>query len=254
MQRVSPWANDSVAPLQAAGALVPLVQTERGVIFDRQFHGTAFFISDAGLFLTAGHVVDQFPNEWPPLTLLILNVHGLTAMRVAWVTRHPTVDVALGLAVIEEGQRAMPSPLALSTQRLTAGRHVAILGYPQTVTQHTIGDDGDALSRLRFTPDFYEGNILEHHPTGVSLAKWPTYSTDISPPPPLKDFSGISGGPLVATDSLHVHGVASSTSETYALCTDVETVLDWDVFEHDVAGCLTVRQFEKRYPGVVRVV
>jgi hypothetical protein len=199
-------------------------------------------------------VVDDFPNESPPLVVVIVNVFGPTVMPVAWVTRHPTADVALGLVVLREHQPAKLSPLTLSTRRLEPGEHVAVLGYPQTVTRHAMSPEGEALSQLSFTPDYYEGDVLEHHPNGVSLAKWPSYSTDIMPPPPLKDFSGISGGPLVTAENVHVHGVLCSASEMYALCTDIETVLAWDVFKHDAHGSLTVRQFDQRYPGVIRLV
>lgn len=230
-----------------------MIETPHGPVFHDQLHGTAFFISEAGFFLTAAHVVEPFPNEAPPLRVVILGGYGVTIMHVAFVTRHPTYDVALGLAVVEKSQPAKPSPMTLSTRTLDAGSHVAILGYPQTRTAHKLSEAGEALSKFTFTPDFYEGDVLEHHPEGVSLARWPAYSTDIVPPAPLKDFSGISGGPLVAADSVHVHGIVCSASESYAICTDIETVLDWDVFEHDVAGTVTIRQFGQRYPGVIRI-
>lgn len=99
--RVSPWANKTVAPLQAAGALVPIVETPRGWVFDDQRHGTAFFISETGFFLTAAHVIEDFPNVSPPLKVLIIGGYGAAVMPVAFITRHPSFDLALGLAVID---------------------------------------------------------------------------------------------------------------------------------------------------------
>jgi hypothetical protein len=184
----------------------------------------------------------------------IVNVHGLTTMPVAWVMRHPTADVSVGLAIVREDQPAKVSPLTLSTRRLGPGEHVAVLGYPRTSTRHALNAEGEAISQLTFTPDYYEGDVLEHHPNGVGLAKWPAYSTDIVPPPSLKDFSGISGGPLVTPENVHVHGLLCSASEGYALCTDMQTVLDWDVFQRDARGVMTVCQLDSEYVGVVRVI
>jgi hypothetical protein len=70
---------------------------------------------------------------------------------------------------------------------------------------------------------------------------------------PFTDLSGISGGALVDSTTVHVHGIASSASESYSLCSDIETVLNWDVFAHNKDGSLTVRQFQDRYPGIIRI-
>jgi hypothetical protein len=114
---------------------------------------------------------------------------------------------------------------------------------------HDEDEGGDALCQFTFTPGYFEGEVLEHHPDGVGLAaKGPAYSTTIVPPPPLRDFSGISGGP-VSPDSIDVHGIVCSASEGYSVCTDIVPVLDWEVFKHDALGSMSLRQAAARYPG-----
>jgi hypothetical protein len=58
---------------------------------------------------------------------------------------------------------------------------------------------------------------------------------------------------LVAPDTLHVHGVLSSASEDYTLCSDIRSVLAWEVFVHDTLGNVCVEAFSARYPGVFRL-
>jgi hypothetical protein len=86
MAKVSPWANKDVAPMQAAGALVPLVAArgsrKTSLTFANQLHGTAFFISPSGIFLTAAHLTDPFPNQEPALGIIIINANGMSIMPV----------------------------------------------------------------------------------------------------------------------------------------------------------------------------
>ena len=251
----SPWANKSVAPLQAAGLLVRIEETPNGAVGVHQLHGTAFFISDDGFFLTAAHVVEDHPPIEPKLAVMIIGGAGVSVMPVAMVIRHPPADVALGIANISPAAPTRPRPMTLSRRRLEPGEWVAILGYPKSLSEHALSDEGVALTSFTVTPDFYEGEVLEHHPGGVGLAKWPAYSTGIVPPPGsgLADLGGASGGPLVHCGTVFVHGVACSASEQYTLCTDIETVLDWDVFEDAGEGSVTVRDFAVRRPGVIRI-
>jgi hypothetical protein len=142
-----------------------------------------------------------------------------------------------------------PCSLHLSDRRLAAGDDVAILGYPRTRTEYAEDADGDMLCRFTFTPDYFEGEILDHHPSGAGLAShWPAYSTNITPPAPLRDFSGISGGPLVSPDTIEVHGPVCSASDSYSICTDIEPVLSWLVFHHDARGTMSLRELLAR-PG-----
>jgi hypothetical protein len=51
-----------------------------------------------------------------------------------------------------------------------------------------------------------------------------------------------------------MHGLLCSASEQYALCTDVQNVLDWDAFQRDVQGSMTLCQLDPQYLGVIHVV
>jgi hypothetical protein len=251
-ETVSPWANEAIAPLQAAAALVPLVPTDHGLILDKELHGTAFFITDDGWFLTAAHVVQDLPADAPPLVAIIFGGPGYVPLCVRKLVLHPGgVDVAIGR--VDVNPICRPSPMTLSTKRLKTGDAVSVLGYPRTKTTYTTGDNGETLSRLTVTPDYFGGEVLDHHPHGVTLARGSAYTTDIRPPTGhVQDLSGASGGPLVANDTVHVHGLLCSSSEHYSVCTDITEVLDWEVFS-DAAGPFSVREAGRRFPQGLRI-
>lgn len=249
---ISPWSNGTIAPLQAAGAIVPVVASAGGPILGTECHGTAFFLTDDGFFLTAGHVVEECSLVAPAIVVLIFGGPGYAMMPVQFVTRHPTADVALGKTLVDDG--CLPSPMTLSTRRLQQSEAVAVLGYPRSVAIHSPNSEGKVMSRLRCTPDYFEGQVLDFSPTGVGLSKGAAYVTDIvAPTPAIKDLGGASGGPLVASASLHVHGILCSSSEEYAVCTDIAHALDWEVFENQNGDIFTIRAMGQRFSGRIRV-
>lgn len=250
---VSPWSNDSIAPMQAAGAIVPVVASENGPVLGVEAHGTAFFITEDGFFLTAAHVVNTLSPVAPAIVVFIFGGPGYVMMPVQFVAVHPMIDVAIGRVLVSDECR--PSPMTLSTRRLCEGEPVAVLGYPRSTAHHTINSEGRMMSSLSCTPDYFEGRVLGHHPTGISLARTAAYTTDIVPPSPeIKDLGGASGGPLVSSSSLHVHGLLCSAAESYSICTDIEQILDWSIFEIQKEGFLTIRAMGQRFPNQIRVV
>ena len=56
------------------------------------------------------------------------------------------------------------------------------------------GSGTDVEMKLRMRPDYHDGEVLEHHPSGVTLVKEPAYSTSIEPRRDMKDLGGVSGG------------------------------------------------------------
>ena len=218
----------------------------------RELHGTAFFLTDDGMFLTAAHVVEEFPNQDPPFVVFIVGGPGYAIMPVEFITVHPTADVALGKAVVNDQCR--PCPMTLSTKRLLPGEPVSVLGYPHSVAEYALGKNGEALSRLTCTPDFFEGQVLDHHAGGIGLCKGAAYTTDIAPPPGhVSDLGGASGGPLVDSTTLHVHGLLCSASESYSVFTDIAEALDWEVFQLEGQGTLTIRAAGQRYPTKIKI-
>lgn len=243
-----------MAPLQAAGALVPWQDTPNGPVFRPDLHGTGFFIS-TGVFLSARHVFEALPPGHKKMVMIILNVAGVHIMPVAKVIEHPTHDIALGVVHATPEQAALMRPMTLAANTLPVGAEVAVLGYPHNRTDHKLDDDGVALSKLGFTPDFYEGRVEEHSFGGTGLVRrGPTYLTDIAPPPWHFDLGGVSGGPMVSCENGDVHGIYSSGSPgspdgpegpgvpAYSIFTDIAVALDWEVLTDQQGRSLTIRE------------
>jgi hypothetical protein len=89
MAKVSPWANHNVPPMQATGALIPWHEVDGAIQYRREEHGTAFFISADGFFLTARHVVDGCPEFMPALEVMIISAFGLARMPVFFFEATP---------------------------------------------------------------------------------------------------------------------------------------------------------------------
>jgi hypothetical protein len=170
--------------MQAAGALIPWHEVDGALRYKHDEHGTAFFISSDGLFLTAAHVVDGCPAFMPALQVMIISAFGLARLPVLFLKRHPTADVALGKALVDPTERTKPFPMTLASRRLKPGAHVAVLGAVQTETETAFDGTGQPWQRFKFHgPDYFEGEVLEHHPRGVSIApRFPTYATSVVPP------------------------------------------------------------------------
>ncbi len=231
--RTSPWANERVAPLQAAGAFIPVVEESGGFKLGHQLHGTVFFVSDWGLFLTAAHVVQGIERAG----VAILAGAGLLFMRVEEVCIHPDVDLAFGRVIIDPHHPTKICPLAISATKFIPGEEAAILGYPHTV----IGDERSGQT-LGFTPDYFQGDVLDHQSQGVGLARGSVYVTDITIPTGsgIKSLSGASGGPLVTTGAVAVRGALCSASEGYSICTDIEHALAWSDFRTVAGSSLSI--------------
>jgi hypothetical protein len=120
--------------------------TERPVTVD----GTAFFVSEAGTFLTAGHVVQDFlPGHAfaqcprPAIYFQIGQSRG-GGLDLAWFQFQPdacTIDEKLDLAKCKtlenlaaaQGGRFKPLPAAVETGIVQDGTPIAFTGYPLSV-------------------------------------------------------------------------------------------------------------------------
>lgn len=232
--RISPWSNQTIAPLQAAGTIIPLADIPTGRIICPQNHGTVFFISKEGFFLTAGHVCDGL-GCFSHYRVLVISVSGVTLIPVVSLKRHPdvAVDLAIGQVDVSTLSTNLLQPLTLSSKILNAGDHVAVLGYPRNEVVLIAKPNNEGyVTRLRMTPDFYEGDIEDFYPNGFCLVKSSAYMTNIISPPSLKNLSGASGGPLVTVGDIRVFGVLSTASEQYSLCTSVQSLFGWKDFEN----------------------
>src|SRR5688500_6846024 len=126
----SAWRHNHFSPLEGTGQLIPVVKNAAGKqTFDYRNHGTAFFISGAGFFLTAGHVIDDHPDGLP-MVVMTTWADGVRINEVVAFVRHPTSDIAFGLARMKP--QPPIKPWVLSRSPLKAGAPVAVFGFPRT--------------------------------------------------------------------------------------------------------------------------
>jgi hypothetical protein len=196
--------------------------------------GTGFFVSKFGLFLTAKHVVEEHME--------FQNGNGLEAWVVVAgecfgspirdLVLHETADIALGgIAPPRRNDRPVPgfgiSLTRIDSARPDIGEKLFTYGYPRT----ELSREEDVLGgtvKIDMNPDYYDGVLIEHHPEGVSICRWPIYRHSV----PIA--SGLSGGPLLrkATgaaiginctgDSTHHEDVEHGTATDIALALDMK--------------------------------
>ena len=57
---------------------------------------------------------------------------------------------------------------------------------------------------------------------------------------------------MLCPDTLKVYGLLCSSSDSYAVCTDIAAVFDWEVFVHDVDGPLTLGYLAEVNKNIMR--
>lgn len=182
--------------------------------------GTVFFISPAGIFITAKHVVDAYPDgPGSHLHLVLLKEPTYKYAKVLRLIKHPFADIAIGLVDLQkEGWRPKMWPLA--SGQLKIGDPVSSFGY--SLTDQAVKD---TRFHINLNPDFYEGKILDYHPNGYGIAQWPVYSHTMNAQ------SGISGGPVFHQLNSTVYGVCCTgwTPSPGGTFTDIRQILDWPI-------------------------
>jgi S1-C subfamily serine protease len=197
--------NETVEPK----AIVPLLRHEEDGL---SVVGTAFYISHAGLLVTAKHcIVDQRGEVDPDKPASILH----------WSTEHenqflhrpilrgwfsPVADVAVLVAAPMHNRDGHPLPVqsvSLSIERPPPGTDVAAYAYPDTkVTKE------DEKTAVHVSPTLVEGVLLDYFPHGRDRAMihWPVYETNMI------IQSGCSGGPVFSEKGT-VFAVVTSSFE-----------------------------------------
>jgi len=181
-------------PRESCCPLLHYEKTEKSVTL--KILGTAFFISPAGLFITAKHVVEEYDGKISsPLHIMLLKKPNYKIANVIALHQYPQSDFAIGLVdFTNEGWR--PKIFKLSKKRLENGTKVASFGYSKT--EQRIIDN--KKFGIELNPSFYEGEVLSYHENGFTIAKWPVYSHSFECMP------GISGGPVFNQNNTVVHG------------------------------------------------
>jgi hypothetical protein len=128
--------------------------------------GTGFYVSDNGLFVTAGHVIEHVCRDGKQVfPLVILHLHSDVGLFGAseclfrpimqcWLGA--TEDVAFGVAATatnnKTGQELRNWTWTLSWKTLPNGAPVGTYAFPN----HILSDDG---TRISFRPDAYVGTV-----------------------------------------------------------------------------------------------
>lgn len=234
--------------LAGTGIVLPLIETESG---DRTpdfgGHATAFFISGAGFFITAKHVMDDRAYR-DILVVVTIWPDGVRFNPVISISSDAGSDVAIGFCGLVPQPQIQP--WTLSSKPLAPGSPVAVFGFPHNETQ-TRGSGAELEMKLQMRPDYFDGEVREHHPRGFTLVKEPAYETSIDPQSHSPDLGGVSGGPLLSLLTGKVHGILSSSGPGYAVCPDIRGLLDREI---EINGLrLRLRDANTVAPGLFHI-
>lgn len=143
----------------------------------RALQGTAFFVGNCGLFLTARHVLEQAIDRCKgtdcEVGLVTKGSNGKTAEEVVtplttYEYAPPPYDIAIGLAPYKPA-----SPLSLGAIDVSIWQEIATLGYPTSAS----AKEGNALwMNLRAHRGYVQRTTLPRdipigtHPSGIELS------------------------------------------------------------------------------------
>jgi hypothetical protein len=126
----------NAASLYLETYIVPVCRFEvsSNTAWIRRFHGTAFFVNEAGVFITARHVIDKGTEEVAHsggfLGLCVRSPSGsgnVAAHIVAVTAADPPYDICIG-----RSDASYPTLLTVQGVDVQTWRDVATFGYPET--------------------------------------------------------------------------------------------------------------------------
>jgi S1-C subfamily serine protease len=203
--------------------------SESKLQFESTSLGTAFFINEGGLFLTAAHVVQDLGKD-APLRILYpdLDARILIGLKPCQLAIHPTLDIAVGRVQV-------PSKVRLHINDLADGEMhtrepVQAFGYA-----HSLFIDHPAKSRLiggsgllglaaSVTHASHCGEVIEYCPQGVGFLKGQPLFQHTA-----ETIGGQSGGPVFSAVDGFVYGITSRGCEEYGTAIDIRSILDWPI-------------------------
>lgn len=174
--------------------------------------GTAFFIHELGIFVTARHVIADVAQDGAAGDSHIMLVQQLSdrqtvSRMVTNLCIHPSADIVVGLAGIARHIRTaepvnfeLAPKCRLSFKQIDNGTTLAGFGYPKT--ERIVNEN---LTTFNFRGNWSEGAVEDFHIGGTSMLKNSCYQTTMV----IK--SGSSGGPVFHNG--HVVGINSSSFE-----------------------------------------
>ncbi|MBK9293574.1 MAG: trypsin-like peptidase domain-containing protein [Oligoflexia bacterium] len=220
----------SIKPEKMLGSVPALcyVDLTNNNFEDIRILGSAFFVSQNGLFITAKHVVEKDFDSilLGKLQLAVLSHYPKT---VSWLpivnmVIHKYADIAVGQVKIPEEVKIFY--FRIGTFDLAAGDEVITYGFSKTLIKDVPEKN---LKELHLNPQVYDGKIVQAHlkkATRASLTPTPYYAHDI------KLDGGISGGPLVKVKDGAVYATNSTGLETnesgeaHSTSTDIRIALE----------------------------
>src|SRR5690606_31745963 len=121
-----------------------------------------FFISRTGFFVTARHIMDGRAST-DMFAVVTIWADGVRFNPVVHINADVHSDVALGICHLMSQPEIRP--WALSAELLIAGSPVAVFGFPHNETK-TRGEGPDLEMKLGMRPDYFDGEVRQHHPGG----------------------------------------------------------------------------------------
>lgn len=183
-------------------AIVPLVSEnkETGELF---FIGTAFYISNAGLLMTAKHNLfynkDKVFDNLGVFHFLPNNAYILRPIRKLAYANGIDIAYLLPDGILNKEKVSVSSPcLILTNTQPKFDEQLGMYGYPNSRIEKI-----NNIPEAHFNSEFYLGKCREYHKEGFSLLRNPCYQTTIN----IK--SGASGGPVFDSKG-HVFALSST--------------------------------------------
>lgn len=188
--------------VDGSSAVVPLVSQNRNTneVF---FIGTAFFISAAGILMTAKHnLFDKEENLFDNLGVYQFfpdNKFILRPIRGGSYSGSYDIAYLLPEEVRYKNETYFGPALTLTNHKPDLKEQLGMFGYPESRVTYEVKSPAIA----DFNSKFFLGTCVDYHPGGFSLLKNPCYQTNIKIP------SGASGGPVFDKNG-YVFAVAST--------------------------------------------
>jgi hypothetical protein len=169
------------------------------------FLGTGFFISSAGIFVTAKHVLENEKENIYAVTFLPGDQFFMRS--ITQFTYHNLADVGVGTlneARDENGDLLRMNQVPLAEYVPGEGELLSCLGYPHSEIKNNPEDKSTIAS---FNLNTVHGEITEVHINGFGIVKGHVFVADFT------NKGGSSGGPVFTPYAKGAVGIASSGND-----------------------------------------
>lgn len=195
--------------------------------------GTAFFITQTGLFVTAKHVLENGLGY--SILLNDLRSRKSAVHPVRHLALHPDFDVAVGSI----GPHAVTPYFGLGLGELPEGERLVLMGYP--ASQYRTEEAGENFA-MNYFPRYRPGVVMEYK---KELRAGPAYHVEGVVQ------RGMSGGPVLRLSDEKVYAVISrGMVGQYELVASVASFVDWPI---EFLDGKTLRQLGEERPELLHL-